>query len=207
MSVWREHAFPATDVVILAGGKARRMNGVNKLLQQFDDDIQLLKIAQRLGHQAQRLWVNSHRDQSLYQQLLPNIRCFRDDEAGFLGPVMGMKSAWSHVQRDYVLFVPCDITYIPNHLLARLHVALERNVNAQAAYAVLNQQALYPLCLLKRDSLAVLTEQLRLGHLSVKQSLQALNAQAVYFQKRSVFVHSINSFEELQQYQQLLCLA
>ena len=27
--------FPATDLVILAGGQARRMNGMNKLLQQF----------------------------------------------------------------------------------------------------------------------------------------------------------------------------
>lgn len=207
MNVGVQQHFPATDVVILAGGKARRMNGVNKLLQQFDDDIQLRKIASRLRHQAHSLWVNSHRDQSLYQQLLPQVRCFSDDESGFLGPVMGMKSAWSHVPSDYVLFVPCDITYIPNHLLARLHLALERNPKAQAAYALLNQQALYPLCLLKRDSLAVLTEQLRLGQLSVRDSLQALHAQAVHFQKRSVFVHSINSFEELQQYQQLYCLA
>jgi molybdopterin-guanine dinucleotide biosynthesis protein A len=30
--------------VILAGGQARRMNGMNKLLQQFDDQIQLSKI-------------------------------------------------------------------------------------------------------------------------------------------------------------------
>lgn len=207
MNAGAQQHFPATDVVILAGGKARRMNGVNKLLQQFDDDIQLRKIATRLKHQAHSLWVNSHRDQSLYQQLLPQVRCFSDDESGFLGPVMGMKSAWSHVPSDYVLFVPCDITYIPNHLLARLHLALARNPKAQAAYAVVNQQALYPLCLLKRESLAVLTEQLRLGHFSVRHSLQALHAQAVHFQKRSVFMHSINSLEELQQYQQLLCLA
>ena len=39
--------FPATDLVILAGGQARRMNGMNKLLQQFDDQIQLSKICQR----------------------------------------------------------------------------------------------------------------------------------------------------------------
>ncbi len=35
--------YPATDLVILAGGQARRMNGMNKLLQQYDDQIQLLK--------------------------------------------------------------------------------------------------------------------------------------------------------------------
>lgn len=33
--------YPQTDLVILAGGQARRMNGINKLLQKFDDQIQL----------------------------------------------------------------------------------------------------------------------------------------------------------------------
>ena len=36
--------YPATALVILAGGKATRMNGINKLLQRFDHEIQLLKI-------------------------------------------------------------------------------------------------------------------------------------------------------------------
>lgn len=41
-------AYPRTDLVILAGGQARRMNGINKLLQKFDDQIQLIKIHQQL---------------------------------------------------------------------------------------------------------------------------------------------------------------
>ena len=39
--------FPATDLVILAGGQARRMNGMNKLLQQFDEQIQANKLSLR----------------------------------------------------------------------------------------------------------------------------------------------------------------
>ena len=39
-------SYPETDVVILAGGLARRMNGINKLLHKFDDEIQLIKIHQ-----------------------------------------------------------------------------------------------------------------------------------------------------------------
>ena len=45
--------IPATDLVILAGGQARRMNGMNKLLQQFDDQIQLSKICQRFKPEVQ----------------------------------------------------------------------------------------------------------------------------------------------------------
>lgn len=98
--------YPATDLVILAGGQARRMNGMNKLLQKFDDDIQLLKIQRRFKTEIQQLWINSHRDRSIYARLLPHLQCYHDDEGGFLGPLMGMKSAWGHVQANYVLFVP-----------------------------------------------------------------------------------------------------
>lgn len=57
-------SYPETDVVILAGGLARRMNGINKLLHKFDDEIQLIKIHQQLKSRASKVWVNSHRDRS-----------------------------------------------------------------------------------------------------------------------------------------------
>ena len=42
--IFKPVSYPETEVVILAGGQARRMNGINKLLQKFDDEIQLIKI-------------------------------------------------------------------------------------------------------------------------------------------------------------------
>ena len=111
--------YPDTDLVILAGGQARRMNGLNKLLQKFDDQIQLIKIHQQLKSDVAQVWINSHRDYSIYQKIIPSIHCYQDDEQGFLGPLMGMKSAWSHVQADYVLFVPCDVTYIPPKVILK----------------------------------------------------------------------------------------
>ena len=75
--------YPITDLVILAGGQARRMNGLNKLLQQFDGDTQLLKIHQKLKSSVSEIWVNSHRDYSIYQSIVPDIKCFQDDASGF----------------------------------------------------------------------------------------------------------------------------
>ena len=195
--------YPATDLVILAGGQARRMNGMNKLLQQFDDQIQLLKISEHFKHQVQQIWVNSHRDRSIYQQIEPDIQCYADDQQGFLGPLMGMKSAWSHVKADYVLFIPCDVTYIPNQVLAKLHRALHKTPQAQVAYVTINGDGLYPFCLLKRDSLSVLEQAITENKLSLRPCFQQLEAQTVAFQKQSLFCHSINSLDELQQYKQM----
>ena len=195
--------FPATDLVILAGGQARRMNGMNKLLQQFDDQIQLSKICQKFKSEVQSIWVNSHRDSSIYKQIEPNIYCYSDDQTGFLGPLMGMKSAWSHLKLDYALFIPCDVTYIPNQVLIKLHRALQKNPQALVAYVAINGDALYPFCLLKRESLPILKQQISAGKLSLRECFKQLNSQQVILQKQSLFCHSINSLDELQQYQQM----
>ena len=179
--------FPATDLVILAGGQARRMNGMNKLLQQFDDQIQLSKIFQRFKSEVQQIWVNSHRDSSIYKSIEPTVECFSDDQNGFLGPLMGMKSAWSRVEAEYALFIPCDVTYIPNQVLAKLHRALEKNPQASVAYVNINGDALYPFCLLKRASLSILEHQLAANKLSLRETFRQLHAQHVVFQKQSLF--------------------
>jgi len=195
--------YPVTDLVILAGGQARRMNGLNKLLQQFDGETQLIKIHQKLRSSVSEIWVNSHRDYSIYQSIVPDIRCYQDDAAGFFGPLMGMKSAWSNVSADYVLFIPCDVTYVPTQVVAKLHHAIRKNKHAQAAYVSINGDALYPFCLLKRESLSTITEQIEKQRLSLKECFKLLHAQVAIFQKQNLFFHSINSLDELQQYKQI----
>ena len=195
--------YPDTDLVILAGGQARRMNGLNKLLQQFDDQIQLIKIHQQLKSDVAQVWINSHRDYSIYQKIIPSIHCYQDDEQGFLGPLMGMKSAWSHVQADYVLFVPCDVTYIPPKVILKLHLALAKNSLAEVAYVEMNGTALYPFCLVKRSSLASFTHHLEQKQRSLKHCFADLHAQVAHFTNHALFFHSINSPDELQQHQQI----
>lgn len=195
--------YPDTDLVILAGGQARRMNGLNKLLQKFDDQIQLIKIHQQLKSDVAQVWINSHRDDSIYQKIIPSIHCYQDDEQGFLGPLMGMKSAWSHVQADYVLFVPCDVTYIPPKVILKLHLALAKHSLAEVAYVEMNGTALYPFCLVKRSSLASFTHHLEQKQRSLKHCFADLHAQVAHFTNHALFFHSINSPDELQQHQQI----
>lgn len=195
--------YPDTDLVILAGGQARRMNGLNKLLQKFDDQIQLIKIHQQLKSDVAQVWINSHRDDSIYQKIIPSIHCYQDDEQGFLGPLMGMKSAWSHVQADYVLFVPCDVTYIPPKVILKLHLALAKNSLAEVAYVEMNGTALYPFCLVKRSSLASFIHHLEQKQRSLKHCFADLHAQVAHFTNHALFFHSINSPDELQQHQQI----
>lgn len=198
-----QQAFPTTDLVILAGGQARRMNGVNKLLQTFDQQIQLIKIYQGLKNQVNEIWINSHRDYASYRSFVPCVQCYQDDEAGFLGPLMGIKSAWSHVSADYVLFVPCDVAEIPKQLIQKLHQGLAQHPSSAVAYASINGTELYPLCLVKRQALVHIRTCLAQEKRSLRHCFTHLYPQVAYFEDQSLFLHSINSLEELQQYQQL----
>ncbi|SCC71139.1 molybdenum cofactor guanylyltransferase [Acinetobacter albensis] len=198
--------YPRTDLVILAGGQARRMNGINKLLQKFDDQIQLIKIYQQLKNDVNAVWINSHRDDSIYQKIIPSIGCYQDEESGFFGPLMGIKSAWSHVESDYVLFVPCDVTYIPPKVILKLHLALTKNSVAEVAYVEVNGQALYPFCLVKRSAYTTIYKHLAQNQRSLKQCFLDLHAQVINFKNQALFFHSINSIDELQQHQQLKLL-
>ena len=195
--------YPPTDLVILAGGQARRMNGINKLLQKFDDEIQLIKIHQQLRSRVGQVWINSHRDHSIYERLIPSIRYFQDDEPGFQGPLMGMKSAWSHVQSDYVLFVPCDVTYIPKKVISGLYRAMQRDPFCEVAVVEINDIALYPFCLLKRSSLPTLVQHLEQNQRSLRHCFAKMHMQKARFKNHALFFLSINSFDELQQHQQL----
>lgn len=190
------------DLVILAGGQGSRMGGANKLLQCFDDQPQLLKIISKLQHQVGQCWVNSHRDHEQYRALVSEVQCFSDTTRGFCGPLAGMSAAWSFVAADYVLFVPCDITWIPEQLLSDLLTEIVCRSAAQVVYASINGDALYPLCLMRRSASQLLQQQLEQQQFSVHRCFYQLNAGCVAFVNPQPVLHSINSFAEKERYRQ-----
>lgn len=192
-----------TELVILAGGQAKRMNGINKLLQKFDTEIQLIKIHQQLKSNVNQVWINSHRDHSIYKRLIPSIKFYQDDEAGFKGALMGMKSAWAHVSAEYVLFVPCDVTYIPKKVLSRLHQAMEKNDHCEVAVVEINGKPLFPFCLLKRSGLQKIIDHLKKNQSNLKMCFEDMNVQMARFRNHRLFFNRINSLDELQQHRLL----
>ncbi|NAR28611.1 NTP transferase domain-containing protein [Acinetobacter haemolyticus] len=195
------HTLPKTDLVILAGGQASRMQGQNKLLMHFDEKNQLLKIIDALADHVQQVWVNSHRDLDLYRSLNTELKFFKDDEVGFLGPLIGMQSAWRHCAQDNVLFIPCDVTQIPQDILLKMHKRLAQSALCQVVYLEFNQQALYPFCLMRRHAVHTIQQQIKQHQLRLSDCFKQLHAQALAVENPATHFHSINSLHELQQYQ------
>ena len=115
--------------VIVAGGRALRMGGVDKGLQAFDGQSLVAVALDRLRHQWPAgpglIAINANRNHDTYAQY--QVPVWRDTLPDFAGPLAGMLTALTHcaARFPYLLTVPCDSPLFPLDLLARLATALQ----------------------------------------------------------------------------------
>lgn len=118
--------------VILAGGKARRLNGRDKGLEPFSGRPLVDWVVAALAPQVGGLLINANRNQETYGRLgYPVIADQLDD---FQGPLAGFASAMAAATTPWILTVPCDGPFLAPDLAARLVAALERD-DAELAVA------------------------------------------------------------------------
>lgn len=123
-------AIPAASVcaVVLAGGRATRMGGVDKGLQLLRGQTLVATALQRLRQQSAGapglIAINANRNQATYAAL--GVPVWADSLPDFAGPLAGFLVAMEQCQGryDYVLTVPCDSPLFPLDLLERLAAAL-----------------------------------------------------------------------------------
>ena len=108
--------------LILAGGLARRMGGVDKGLQPFLGQSLVQHAVQRLQPQVGAMGINANRHLDQYQAL--GIPVWPDADANFAGPLAGILAGIEHCRTPYLLTVPCDTPLFPLDLVERLHQAL-----------------------------------------------------------------------------------
>ncbi len=106
------------SAVILAGGKARRMNGADKGLQLLQNKPLISHVIERLQPQVIDISINANRHHEEYAQWVFPV--FSDELPDFQGPLSGMLTALEQAKTDFVLFVPCDSPYFPQNLLEKL---------------------------------------------------------------------------------------
>lgn len=118
---------PVADTVtgiILAGGRASRMGGIDKGLVPLAGRPMVEHIIERLRPQTTALIVNANRSHEVYAQYrLPLVA---DQLDGYAGPLAGMASGLAASSTDWVVTVPCDSPLVPPDLVARLCAALRR---------------------------------------------------------------------------------
>ncbi len=116
--------------LILAGGLARRLGGVDKALIEIGGESILTRLMRRLAPQCAGLALNANGDPARFSGYALPVVC--DSAAGFLGPLAGVLAGLDYVAANFpaiadVVSVPADTPFVPADLVARLREARERS--------------------------------------------------------------------------------
>jgi molybdopterin-guanine dinucleotide biosynthesis protein A len=146
--------------IILAGGRATRMGGIDKGLVPLHNKPLIQHVIERLTEQVDEIIINANREISQYQSL--GYATWQDEIAAFLGPLAGISLGLKHAKYDYLLTVPCDSPLLPLDLASRLMAALLEN-NADIAVATSNGDVHPVFCLCKKSVAKSLDDYLNTG--------------------------------------------
>jgi molybdenum cofactor guanylyltransferase len=140
---------PQVTGLVLAGGRARRLGGVDKGLVELAGRPLIARVLEVLAPQVDTLIINANRNQDRYRQW--GYLVIADRSGDFSGPLAGM-AAGLHVCRTPLLVTaPCDCPFLPADLVRRLYERL-RAERAQLAVAH-NGERLQPVFTLLERSL------------------------------------------------------
>ena len=180
--------------IILAGGRATRMNGVDKGLVLLRQKPLIAHVIARLKPQVDEIFINANREIASYQGL--GYAVLQDETDDFLGPLAGFSLGLKNAKHDYVLTVPCDSPLLPLDLVERL---LNGMTEARADIAVASSdENTHPVfCLMKKSVLPSLIEFLDAGERKVSTWQKSLKYVEVDFSDNSDGFINLNTFDDL----------
>ena len=185
------------SAVILAGGQAKRMGGVDKGLQTLHGKPLFQFIYDRLHSQVEHISVNANRNQAIYATA--GLPVFGDNIEGFQGPLSGILTALERADTDFVLFVPCDSPFFPDNLLEKLKSAVVFH-GVSIAYVHDGEREHPTFCLMARSLKEKLAAYLAAGERRMLQFMRQNGAVSVDFSENKAAFTNINTLDELQQF-------
>lgn len=191
--------------LILAGGRAQRMGGIDKGLVSFMGKPLIEHAIARLIPQVEFILINANRNQDHYAQYGHAV--IADQHPDFAGPLAGFAAGLEHCNTEYLLSVPCDSPVFPLNLSERM---LEEMISTQSdlVYAssidptgTIWTQPVF--CLMRRSVQQSLQEFLDQGGRKIDRWFESLHSSTVVFADDAAFANT-NTPEELQALEQVL---
>jgi molybdenum cofactor guanylyltransferase len=191
--------------LILAGGRAQRMGGIDKGLVPFMGKPLIEQAIARLSPQVTSILINANRNHDRYAQY--GYAVIADHHPDFAGPLAGFAAGLEHCKTEYLLSVPCDSPVFPLNLSEQL---LEQMISTQSdlvyassvdpAGATWTQPVF---CLMRRTVQPSLQDFLNQGGRKIDRWFEALPSSTVVFADDAAFANT-NTPEELRALEQVL---
>jgi molybdopterin-guanine dinucleotide biosynthesis protein A len=184
--------------LILAGGRAQRMGGIDKGLIPFHGKLLIELALSRLKPQVSTILINANRSITKYSYY--GYPVLMDETPDFSGPLAGFSVGLQHCKTPYLLTSPCDSPLLPTNLAEKMAIELEQN-NLELVYASSQEAdgkiwAQPVFCLMRnnlQDSLNVFLSQ---GDLKIDRWFKTVRSGTVVFEDPQAFAN-VNTPEEL----------
>ena len=190
--------------LILAGGRAQRMGGIDKGLIPFHDKPLIEFAIARLKPQVQTLVINANRNITQYASY--GYPVIMDETLDFSGPLAGYSVGLKACKTPYLLTSPCDSPLLPSNLAELLSAEMDRGdfqlvyASSKEANGKLWAQPVF--CLMRSDLQDVLLSFLQKGDLKIDRWFKELRSSTVIFDDPQVFAN-VNTPEELKSLEEL----
>lgn len=171
---------------ILAGGKARRLNGIAKGNIKIHNKTIIENLIEAFAFANIHDLIISSNDQDSYRQYHKPII---SDRKKNIGPLGGIETILTYFKTcDAVIFVPCDLPNITGDEV----LILKNAFNANITYVITNQHA-HPLCaIIPTNKLNAISSIINDGERKVFNVWNKLNANALYFDDENKFLNINN---------------
>lgn len=184
--------------LILAGGRAQRMGGIDKGLILFHGKPLIESAIDRLKPQVSTILINANRSITKYSHY--GYPVLMDETPDFSGPLAGFSVGLKHCQTPYLLTAPCDSPLLPTDLAEKMVGELEEK-NLELVYASTKEAdgriwAQPVFCLMKSSLKDSLDTFLSKGDLKIDRWFKDLRSGTVVFESAQAFAN-INTPEEL----------
>jgi molybdopterin-guanine dinucleotide biosynthesis protein A len=184
--------------LILAGGRAQRMGGIDKGLIPFHGKPLIESAISRLKPQVSTILINANRSITKYSHY--GYPVLMDETPDFSGPLAGFSVGLKHCKTPYLLTSPCDSPLLPTDLATNMATELEDN-NLELVFASSKEadgkvwsQPVF--CLIKTSLQDSLNTFLSKGDLKIDRWFKELRSGTVVFENPQAFAN-VNTPEEL----------
>ena len=180
--------------LVLAGGRATRMGGVDKGLVEFAGRTLVERVIGRLAPQVGSLMISANRNIDTYRALgFPVLLDAADGLEPFPGPLAGLLAGLRAATTPWLAAVPCDAPFLPLDLVRRLLASLG---SARAAMASVGDRAEPLFCLLHVGLADPLASALANGERRAETWLRGVGAAPAVFLQPESFAN-LNTLQEL----------
>jgi len=185
--------------VILAGGKAERMDGKDKGLLKINNIHIIERLYEISTRFTSRVYINANRNIQKYQEM--GYTVLVDAIDGFQGPLAGIYTALLNIKTDYLLILPCDGPLITDDYF-KIMLSGDNNFEIKCAHDGERIQPVH--ALIKNNVTASLEKFLSTGQRKIDKWYNDRNLRLVDFSDNKNLFININSPKDLIEYESLL---